>query len=142
MSLLGKLTLDAVPYHEPIIMATLGVVAIAALVLAFLITKYKKWTVLWRDWITSVDHKRLGIMYIILAFVMLVRLCRCADDAPMRAVDQWCRWLFAARALRPNLHRPRGHYDHLYGDAIYDRSDEHSGAAADWRARCGVSVSE
>ena len=28
---------------------------------------------LWREWITSVDHKRIGVMYIILALVMLLR---------------------------------------------------------------------
>jgi cytochrome o ubiquinol oxidase subunit 1 len=29
--------------------------------------------VLWRDWITSVDHKRLGVMHIFLALIMLFR---------------------------------------------------------------------
>ncbi|XNM55793.1 hypothetical protein ACLK1Z_02605 [Escherichia coli] len=32
-----------------------------------------KWTYLWEEWLTSVDHKRLGIMYIIVAIVMLLR---------------------------------------------------------------------
>ncbi|MGO4998803.1 cytochrome o ubiquinol oxidase subunit I [Oceanisphaera sp. W20_SRM_FM3] len=105
MSLLGKLTLDAVPYHEPIIMVTLGVVAIAALVIAFLITKYKKWTVLWRDWITSVDHKRLGIMYIILAFVMLVR--GFADALMMRAQ-------LALSTNGADGYLPPEHYDQIF----------------------------
>ncbi|WP_430460174.1 cytochrome o ubiquinol oxidase subunit I [Thalassolituus sp. LLYu03] len=69
----GKLTLDAIPYHEPIIMVTLAIVALVGLALAIAITKYKKWGVLWHDWITSVDHKRLGVMYIVLALVMLLR---------------------------------------------------------------------
>jgi cytochrome o ubiquinol oxidase subunit 1 len=38
-----------------------------------LITYYKKWTYLWREWLTSLDHKKIGIMYIILALVMLLR---------------------------------------------------------------------
>lgn len=105
MSLLGKLTLDAVPYHEPIIMITLGVVAIAALVIAFLITKYKKWTVLWRDWITSVDHKRLGIMYIVLAFVMLVR--GFADALMMRAQ-------LALSTNGADGYLPPEHYDQIF----------------------------
>ena len=105
MSLLGKLTLDAVPYHEPIIMVTLGVVAIAALVIAFLVTKYKKWTVLWRDWITSVDHKRLGIMYIILAFVMLVR--GFADALMMRAQ-------LALSTNGADGYLPPEHYDQIF----------------------------
>jgi cytochrome o ubiquinol oxidase subunit 1 len=73
MSLLGKLTLDAIPYHEPIIMVTMTVVAVLGLLVAGLVTKYKKWGVIWHDWITSIDHKRLGVMYIILALIMLFR---------------------------------------------------------------------
>jgi len=33
----------------------------------------KKWTWLWKEWITSVDHKKIGVMYIILALIMLLR---------------------------------------------------------------------
>lgn len=73
MSLLGKLSLDAIPYHEPIIMGTLAVVGIAGIAIAIAITRHKQWGVLWNDWITSVDHKRLGVMYIVLALIMLVR---------------------------------------------------------------------
>ncbi|NUZ10329.1 cytochrome o ubiquinol oxidase subunit I [Pseudoalteromonas sp. McH1-7] len=73
MSLFGKLSIEAIPYHEPIIMVTLAVVAIVGLIVAAMVTKYKKWGVLWHDWITSIDHKRLGVMYIILALIMLMR---------------------------------------------------------------------
>ena len=38
-----------------------------------LITYYRKWTYLWQEWLTSLDHKKIGIMYIILALVMLLR---------------------------------------------------------------------
>ncbi|MGP7734830.1 cytochrome o ubiquinol oxidase subunit I [Oceanimonas smirnovii] len=105
MSLLGKLTLDAVPYHEPIIMVTLGVVAIAAVVIAFLITRYQKWGLLWRDWITSVDHKRLGIMYIVLAFVMLIR--GFADAIMMRAQ-------LALSTNGADGYLPPEHYDQIF----------------------------
>jgi cytochrome o ubiquinol oxidase subunit 1 len=73
MSILGKLSWEAIPYHEPIIMITLAVVAIGGLIIAGLITKFNKWGVLWHEWLTSVDHKRLGVMYIILALVMMFR---------------------------------------------------------------------
>ncbi|RZG04757.1 cytochrome o ubiquinol oxidase subunit I [Pseudoalteromonas sp. CO348] len=73
MSLFGKLSIEAIPYHEPIIMVTLAVVAIVGLIVAVMVTKHKKWGVLWHDWITSIDHKRLGVMYIILALIMLMR---------------------------------------------------------------------
>ena len=52
MSLLGKLTLDAIPYHEPIIMVTMAVVAVLGLLVAGLVTKYKKWG---RD-LARLDH--------------------------------------------------------------------------------------
>ncbi len=69
----GRLTLDSVPWHEPIIMvAGAGMVGGAILVLG-LITWFKKWTYLWTEWLTSVDHKKIGAMYIILALIMLLR---------------------------------------------------------------------
>ena len=71
-ALLGKLSWDALPY-DPIVIGTLCVVAIVGCVLAFLLIKHKLLGVLWNDWLTSVDHKKLGIMYIVLALVMLIR---------------------------------------------------------------------
>jgi cytochrome o ubiquinol oxidase subunit 1 len=69
----GKLSLSAVPYHDPIVMgAVVGSMLLGAAVLV-LITYYQKWTLLWKEWLTSVDHKRIGIMYIILALVMMLR---------------------------------------------------------------------
>ncbi|UBM09083.1 cytochrome o ubiquinol oxidase subunit I [Cupriavidus metallidurans] len=69
----GKLTLDAIPMHEPIIMGTLVVVLLGGAALFGAITYHRKWTYLWRAWICSVDHKRVGVMYIIMALVMLLR---------------------------------------------------------------------
>ncbi len=46
---------------------------LGGLALVGLITYFGKWTYLWKEWLTSVDHKRLGIMYIIVAIVMLLR---------------------------------------------------------------------
>ena len=71
--LFGKLRIDSVPWHEPIIMvAGAGMVGAAILVLG-LITYFKVWKYLWTDWLTSVDHKKIGAMYIILALIMLLR---------------------------------------------------------------------
>nr|WP_303831928.1 cytochrome o ubiquinol oxidase subunit I [Asticcacaulis taihuensis] len=71
--LFGKLRLDSVPWHEPIIMvAGAGMVGGAILVLG-LITYFKQWKYLWTEWLTSVDHKKIGAMYIILALIMLLR---------------------------------------------------------------------
>jgi cytochrome o ubiquinol oxidase subunit 1 len=69
----GRLSLEAVPYHSAIVMGAVAGSILAAVAILALITYYRKWTILWREWLTSVDHKRIGIMYIILALVMLLR---------------------------------------------------------------------
>lgn len=71
--LFGKLTLDAIPFHNFFAMGA-GIFMVLALggVLA-LLTIFKKWSYIWNEWVTSVDHKKIGIMYLILAFVMLLR---------------------------------------------------------------------
>lgn len=73
MHILGKLTLEAIPYHNPIIMGAGVFMALLVLVVLGSITYFKKWTVLWTEWLTTVDHKKIGIMYIIAAGVMLLR---------------------------------------------------------------------
>ena len=82
MNLFGKMTIDAIPFEN---MITLGAVVGAlflGLVILALITYYRKWGYLYHEWLTSLDHKKIGIMYIILALVMLLRgFCRCHADA-------------------------------------------------------------
>ncbi|MEE7546855.1 cytochrome o ubiquinol oxidase subunit I [Xanthomonas sp. Kuri4-1] len=81
--MLGKLTLEAVPYHEPIVMITLVMVALGGLAAVGAMTYFKLWGYLWREWLTSVDHKKIGVMYIVVALVMLLR--GFADAVMMRA---------------------------------------------------------
>jgi cytochrome o ubiquinol oxidase subunit 1 len=50
-----------------------SVVVIGGALTVALLTWFRLWGPLWRDWLTSVDHKRIGIMYVVLAFVMLLR---------------------------------------------------------------------
>jgi cytochrome o ubiquinol oxidase subunit I len=69
----GRLTLDSFQTHDPFLFAaTLGM-PIGVIALVAVLAYFKKWGYLWREWFTSVDHKKIGIMYIILGFVMLVR---------------------------------------------------------------------
>ncbi len=70
---LGRLALSEIPYTNPIIAPLFVVVVIMGLVIFAGITYYGKWSYLWKEWLTSVDHKKLGIMYIILGLVMLFR---------------------------------------------------------------------
>ena len=69
----GKLSLSAIPYHDPIVMGAVVGSVLAALAVLGLITYFRFWPTLWREWLTTVDHKKIGIMYIILALVMLLR---------------------------------------------------------------------
>ncbi|MBB3946701.1 cytochrome o ubiquinol oxidase subunit 1 [Rhizobium skierniewicense] len=71
--LFGKLTLESIPFHEPILIVTFTVVALGGAALLGLLTYFKLWGYLWKEWFTSIDHKKIGIMYIVLALVMLMR---------------------------------------------------------------------
>ena len=83
MQILGKLGLDAIPFNELPAMLAGGGMILGGIFVVALVTYFKKWTWLWKEWLTSVDHKRIGIMYIIVAIVMLIR--GFADALLMRA---------------------------------------------------------
>lgn len=70
--LFGRLTLQAIP-TEPIVLATFVVVALGGAALLAALTYFKLWGYLWKEWFTSVDHKKIGIMYMVLGLVMLLR---------------------------------------------------------------------
>ncbi|MBF8677101.1 cytochrome o ubiquinol oxidase subunit I [Pseudomonas fulva] len=69
----GKLSLEAIPYHEPIVMVTLAMIALGGIAVVGAVTYFRKWSYLWTEWLTTVDHKKIGVMYIIVAMVMLLR---------------------------------------------------------------------
>ncbi|MBV1831870.1 cytochrome o ubiquinol oxidase subunit I [Komagataeibacter sp. AV436] len=101
----GKLTLSAIPYDVPILVGTFIGAAIAGLAVVGLITYYGKWGYLWREWLTSVDHKRIGVMYIVVALVALFR--GFADAIMMRSQ------LALAYAGNPG-YLPPHHYDQIF----------------------------
>ncbi|MEM1389150.1 MAG: cytochrome o ubiquinol oxidase subunit I [Pseudomonadota bacterium] len=69
----GKLDWNVFPFYDPVILITFIVVAIGGGAVVAAMTYYRLWGWLWRDWLTSIDHKKIGIMYMILGLVMLVR---------------------------------------------------------------------
>jgi len=69
----GRLNVEALPFHEPILVVTFCAVALGGLALVGAITYFKLWTYLWKEWFTTVDHKKIGIMYMILGVIMLLR---------------------------------------------------------------------
>jgi cytochrome o ubiquinol oxidase subunit 1 len=71
--MLGKLSWAAIPWDQPIPLLAASVVALAMLAVLGWVLARGYLPYLWREWITSVDHKRIGVMYILLALVMLFR---------------------------------------------------------------------
>ncbi|MGH7005922.1 MAG: cbb3-type cytochrome c oxidase subunit I, partial [Alphaproteobacteria bacterium] len=69
----GRLTLESFPLHEPILVVTFLVVALGGMALLAALTYFRLWGYLWHEWFTSVDHKRIGVMYMVLGIVMLLR---------------------------------------------------------------------
>src|SRR3954452_17901269 len=102
--MLGKLTWDAVPFDQPIPMIASGVVALAILgVLGWVVIRGHL-PYLWREWITSVDHKRIGVMYTLLAMVMLLRGF---SDAIMMRAQQ-------AFAFQSEGYLPPEHFNQIF----------------------------
>ncbi|MES2944535.1 MAG: cbb3-type cytochrome c oxidase subunit I, partial [Pseudomonadota bacterium] len=101
----GRLTWQAIPFHEPILIATFAAVALGGLALVGAMTYFKVWGTLWRDWLTSIDHKKIGIMYCILGLVMLVRGF---SDALMMRAQQAMAFNGSEGFLPPH------HYDQLF----------------------------
>ena len=102
--MLGKLSWEAIPFDEPIPLVAAGVVGLVLIGVLAWVT-LKGWLpYLWREWITSVDHKRIGIMYILLAMVMLLRGF---SDAIMMRSQQ-------ALAFGSPGYLPPDHYDQIF----------------------------
>ena len=101
----GRLTWESFPVHEPILLVTFAVVVLLGVGIVGAVTKYKLWGWLWREWLTSVDHKKIGIMYIILGIIMLLR--GFADALMMRAQQAFA---FGANEGYLNAH----HYDQIF----------------------------
>ncbi len=100
----GKLNWSAIPIDQPIPMITSAVVALGILgILAWVVLKGHL-PYLWEEWITSVDHKRIGVMYTLLASVMLLR--GFADAIMMRGQQ--------AVALHSGGYLPPEHFNQIF----------------------------
>ncbi|HEX3141360.1 MAG TPA: cytochrome o ubiquinol oxidase subunit I [Rhizobacter sp.] len=104
-NLLGRLSWEAIPLHEPILLATFVAVVLGGMAVLAALTYFRLWGILWRDWITSIDHKKIGIMYIILGLVMLLRGF---SDAIMMRAQQAVAFGDVAGYLPPH------HYDQIF----------------------------
>jgi cytochrome o ubiquinol oxidase subunit 1 len=101
----GRLSWASFPVHEPILLVTFIVVMLLGLGIVGAVTRYRLWGWLWREWFTTMDHKKIGIMYMILGIVMLLR--GFADALMMRAQQAMA---FGASEGYLNAH----HYDQIF----------------------------
>src|SRR3954468_13417988 len=100
----GKLTWDAIPWDQPIPLIAASVVALALVGLFAWVVAKGHLPYVWREWITSVDHKRIGVMYIVLALLMLFR--GFIDAAMMRSQQ--------AIAFQGAGYLPPEHYNQIF----------------------------
>src|SRR6187397_854540 len=103
--MLGKLNWNAIPWDQPIPLAAGGLVFSIAIAVVVWIVLAGHLPYLWREWITSVDHKRIGVMYLVLAMLMLLRGF---SDAIMMRSQQ----AIAAGGAQGYL--PPEHYDQIF----------------------------
>ncbi|MCB8880250.1 cytochrome o ubiquinol oxidase subunit I [Acidisoma cellulosilytica] len=103
--MLGRLTWAAIPLDNPIEMGAVGLMGIVVLIVLGFIARYNLWVYLWKEWITTIDHKKIGIMYILMALVMLLR--GFADAIMMRT-----QLAFSHGASHGYL--PPEHYDQIF----------------------------
>ncbi|ASW05107.1 MULTISPECIES: cytochrome o ubiquinol oxidase subunit I [Rhizobium] len=101
----GRLTLDSIPYHEPILVVTFIGVAIGGIAVLGLLTYFRLWGYLWKEWFTSIDHKKIGIMYVVLALIMLLRGF---SDALLMRLQQAIAFNGSEGYLPPH------HYDQIF----------------------------
>ncbi|MCG7375190.1 MULTISPECIES: cytochrome o ubiquinol oxidase subunit I [Pseudomonas] len=101
----GKLSLADIPYHEPIIVGAVGAMILGVIAVFIGLTYFKKWGYLWSEWITTVDHKKIGVMYILVALIMLLRGF---SDAIMMRAQQ------AIAAGGAEGYLPPHHYDQIF----------------------------
>jgi cytochrome o ubiquinol oxidase subunit 1 len=102
--MLGKLSWAAIPFDQPIPLVAAALVGVMIIGVLAWVT-LKGWLpYLWREWITSVDHKRIGIMYTLLAMVMLLRGF---SDAIMMRAQQ-------ALAFESPGYLPPEHYNQIF----------------------------
>jgi cytochrome o ubiquinol oxidase subunit I len=100
----GKLTWDVIPWSQPIPLVAGSVVVLIVLAILAWVVLNGYLPYLWREWITSVDHKRIGVMYTLLGVVMLLRGF---IDALMMRSQQ-------AIAFRAAGYLPPEHYDQIF----------------------------
>lgn len=101
---MGRLGLDALPFYSWVAMSGALVTVGGGAAVLIGLTWFRLWGVFWKDWVLSVDHKKVGVMYIVLALVMLLRGF---VDAIMMRLQQ-------AMAFDGGGYLPPDHFDQIF----------------------------
>ena len=104
-TIFGRLGWESLPLHEPILLGTFIAVTLIGLALVGALTWFRLWGYLWSEWFTSVDHKKVGVMYIVLGIIMLLRGF---SDALMMRAQQ------AVSFGANEGYLPAHHYDQIF----------------------------
>ena len=72
MNILGKLSINALP-HDMVTLGGAMMMIVAIIFGIFYVTYTKRWSWLWKEWITTTDHKKIGVMYIFVSIIMGIR---------------------------------------------------------------------
>jgi len=104
VDIFGRLTIDSLPFYSAIAASGAGITVLGALIVMAVITYLGAWRVVLFDWVSSIDHKKIGIMYIMVALVMLMR--GFIDAAMMRSQQ--------AIAYNNEGYLPPGHFDQVF----------------------------
>ncbi len=104
-TIFGRLTLDAIPYQEPILVWTFVAVAIMGAGVLGYITYKRAWGYLYKEWFCSIDHKKIGVMYIVMGLIMLLRGF---SDAVLMRLQQATAFGGSEGFLPPH------HYDQIF----------------------------
>ncbi|ODS02527.1 cytochrome ubiquinol oxidase subunit I [Methyloceanibacter marginalis] len=104
MDFFGRLTIDSLPFYSAIAASGAGVTVLGALSVMAVITYFGAWRLVLFDWVSSIDHKKIGIMYVMVALVMLMR--GFIDAAMMRSQQ--------AIAYNNEGYLPPDHFDQIF----------------------------
>lgn len=99
----GRLTWAALPHEWYTIGAALSI-GLGGLVVVWLLTRYNRWSWLWNEWLTSTDPKKIGIMYIIVAALMLFR----------GVLDAGMLWFHQAFLAGTNMGLSADHFQEIF----------------------------
>ena len=137
----GRLTVEAFKHEASqnfaVVMGTvLGIFLIGVLFY------FKRWKWLWKEWLTSLDPKRIGVMYIVVVILIVFqRVCRCAHDAgPAGPLCRGLTWIYFCRSLSRGFFCPWDDHDLFCGHGGCFWADEFNYPLTNWGTRCGLSL--